>query len=65
MTEVENFHVSADGGTDGLRAAPIVGRTLAELVATDQTPELIAPCAPERFHEHRLVSELVAAAVSH
>jgi sarcosine oxidase subunit beta len=64
-TEVENFHVSAGWGTYGFKAAPIVGKTLAELVATDRTPELIAPFELERFHTDRLVSELAAAAVSH
>ena len=33
-TEVEGFHVSAGWGTYGFKAAPIVGKTLAELVAT-------------------------------
>lgn len=64
-TEVENFHVSAGWGTYGFKAAPIVGRTLAELVATGRTPELIAPFALERFYTDDLVSELAAAAVSH
>jgi sarcosine oxidase, subunit beta len=64
-TEVDNFHVSAGWGTYGFKAAPIVGMTLAELVATERTPELIEPFALERFYEDRLVSELAAAAVSH
>lgn len=64
-TEVDNFHVSAGWGTYGFKAAPIVGHTLAELVATGRTPDLIAPFALERFHTDRLVSELAAAAVSH
>jgi sarcosine oxidase subunit beta len=64
-TEVSNFHVSAGWGTYGFKAAPIVGKTLAELVATEKTPELIEPFALERFYEDRLVSELAAAAVSH
>ena len=64
-TEVENFHLSAGWGTYGFKAAPIVGKTLAELVASNKTPELIAPFALERFYEDRLVSELAAAAVSH
>ena len=64
-TEVENFHVSAGWGTYGFKAAPIVGKTLAELVATGRTPDLIAPFALERFYTDRLVSELAAAAVSH
>jgi sarcosine oxidase, subunit beta len=64
-TEIDNFHVSAGWGTYGFKAAPIVGVKLAELVASGQTPELIAPFALERFHTDTLVSELAAAAVSH
>ncbi|MGO9974996.1 MAG: FAD-dependent oxidoreductase [Solirubrobacteraceae bacterium] len=64
-TELENFHVSAGWGTYGFKAAPIVGATLAELIHTGRTPELIAPFALERFYDDRLVSELAAAAVSH
>ena len=64
-TEVEGFHVSAGWGTYGFKAAPIVGKTLAELVATKRTPELIEPFKLQRFYEDRLVSELAAAAVSH
>jgi sarcosine oxidase subunit beta len=64
-TEVENFHLSAGWGTYGFKAAPIVGQTMAELVATGRTPDLIAPFALERFYTDELVSELAAAAVSH
>ncbi|HEY2054721.1 MAG TPA: FAD-binding oxidoreductase [Solirubrobacterales bacterium] len=64
-TELENFHLSAGWGTYGFKAAPIVGKTLAELVATGRTPDLIASFALERFYTDELVSELAAAAVSH
>jgi sarcosine oxidase, subunit beta len=64
-TEVDNFHVSAGWGTYGFKAAPIVGKTLAELVDTGKTPDLIKPFEVERFYEDNLVSELAAAAVSH
>jgi len=64
-TELENFHVSTGWGTYGFKAAPIVGTTLAELVATKRTPRLIAPFALERFYTDTMVSELAAAAVSH
>jgi sarcosine oxidase subunit beta len=64
-TELEGFHVSTGWGTYGFKAAPIVGVTLAELIATRRTPELIAPFALERFHTDTMVSELAAAAVSH
>jgi sarcosine oxidase, subunit beta len=65
VTDVENFHISAGWGTYGFKAAPIVGKTLAELVATGRQPELIEPFKLERFYEDKLVSELAAAAVSH
>jgi sarcosine oxidase subunit beta len=65
VTDVENFYISAGWGTYGFKAAPIVGKTLAELVATGRTPDLIAPFALERFYADELVSELAAAAVSH
>ena len=55
-TEIENFHVSAGWGTYGFKAAPIVGVTMAELVASGETPDLIAPFALERFHTDTLVS---------
>lgn len=64
-TGLEGFLLSAGWGTYGFKAAPIVGTTLAELVATGRTPDLIAPFALERFHTDTLVSELAAAAVSH
>ncbi len=65
VTGVDGFLVSAGWGTYGFKAAPIVGTTLAELVATRKTPKLIAPFALERFYTDTLVSELAAAAVSH
>jgi sarcosine oxidase subunit beta len=65
QTELGGFHVSSGWGTYGFKAAPIVGTTLAELVATGRTPDLIAPFALERFHTDTMVSELAAAAVSH
>ena len=65
VTEVDGFLISCGWGTYGFKAAPIVGTTLAELVATGRTPDVIAPFALERFHTDTLVSELAAAAVSH
>jgi sarcosine oxidase subunit beta len=64
-TEVDGFLLSAGWGTYGFKAAPIVGKTMAELIATGEVPELISSFALERFYEDRLVSEVAAAAVSH
>ena len=49
-------------GNVRFKAALIVGVTLAELVASGKTSDLIAPFALERFHTDTLVSELAAAA---
>ncbi|MFL5892287.1 MAG: FAD-dependent oxidoreductase [Solirubrobacterales bacterium] len=65
VTELDGFLVSCGWGTYGFKAAPVVGTTLAELVATGKTPSLIAPFALERFYTDTLVSELAAAAVRH
>jgi sarcosine oxidase subunit beta len=65
VTEVDGFLISCGWGTYGFKAAPIVGTTLAELIASGTTPELIAPFELERFYRDTLVSELAAAAVSH
>ena len=62
---MDGFLVTAGWGTYGFKAAPIVGTTLAELIATGETPGLIEPFALERFYTDTLVSELAAAAVSH
>jgi sarcosine oxidase subunit beta len=64
-TSVDGFLISTGWGTYGFKAAPIVGSTLAELVDSGRTPDLIEPFRLERFYEDRLVSELAAAAVSH
>ncbi|HWM10253.1 MAG TPA: FAD-dependent oxidoreductase [Solirubrobacteraceae bacterium] len=64
-TPVENFIVSAGWGTYGFKAAPIVGVTLAKLIAGGGVDPLIAPFGLRRFAEDRLVSEAASAAMSH
>ena len=65
VTEIDGFLVDCGWGTYGFKAAPITGVTLAELIATGKTPELIEPFKLERFYTDTMVSELAAAAVSH
>jgi len=65
VTEVDGFIVDAGWGTYGFKASPIVGLTIADLVGTGKTPELIQPFRWARFYENDLVSERGAAAVSH
>ena len=64
-TPVDGFLVDVGWGTYGFKAGPVAGVTMAELVATHKTPELIAPFGCERFSQGRLVGEKGAAAVGH
>jgi sarcosine oxidase subunit beta len=60
-TELESFYVSAGWGTWGFKAIPIAGVTMADLIATGDTPSLIAPFRLSRFKEDRAVSERASA----
>ena len=65
VTPVEGFYVDVGWGTYGFKAGPVAGETMAELIATSKTPELIATFDLARFTEGRLVGEKGAAAVGH
>jgi sarcosine oxidase, subunit beta len=61
QTEMERFFLMAGMGTWGFKGSPIFGRTMAELIATGRTPELIAPFAPDRFARDRMVPDAASA----
>jgi sarcosine oxidase, subunit beta len=65
VTPVEGFLVDVGWGTYGFKAGPVSGETMAELVATGRTPELIRPFDLARFADGRLVGEKGAASVGH
>jgi sarcosine oxidase subunit beta len=60
-SEVERFWLMAGMGTWGFKGAPIFGATMAELIATDRTPELIEPFAATRFGQDRMVPDAASA----
>src|SRR2546426_4256895 len=62
--EVENFSMDVGWGTYGFKTGPIAGKSVAELIATGETPKLIAPFSPARFKAGQLLGEKAAAAVS-
>jgi sarcosine oxidase subunit beta len=62
-TPVEGFLLDVGWGTYGFKASPICGKTMAELIATGETPDLIAPFRLSRFSELDLVGEKGAASV--
>jgi sarcosine oxidase subunit beta len=65
ITPVDGFLVDVGWGTYGFKAGPVSGETMAQLVATGKTPEMIASFDLARFAEGRLVGEKGAAAVGH
>ncbi|MEP7019511.1 MAG: FAD-dependent oxidoreductase [Pseudonocardiales bacterium] len=65
ITPVEGFLLDVGWGTYGFKAGPVAGETMAELIATGKTPQLIAAFDLARFAEGRLVGEKAAAAVGH
>jgi sarcosine oxidase, subunit beta len=65
ITPVEGFLVDIGWGTYGFKAGPVSGESMAQLIATGNTPENIAAFDLARFPEGRLVGEKGAAAVGH
>lgn len=65
VTPVDGFLVDVGWGTYGFKAGPVAGETMAQLIATGKTPELIAGFDLARFADGRLVGEKGAAAVGH
>jgi sarcosine oxidase subunit beta len=65
ITPVDGFVQDVGWGTYGFKASPIAGKSMAELIATNRTPDLIAPFSLERFSTGELVGERAAASVGH
>ncbi|MSR64541.1 MAG: FAD-dependent oxidoreductase [Verrucomicrobiae bacterium] len=61
---IKGFILDVGWGTYGFKAGPVSGKRIAELIATEKTPNLIAPFALSRFYNDTLVGEKAAASVS-
>ncbi len=64
-TPVEGFYLDVGWGTYGFKAGPVSGEAMAEAIATQATPEIIASFGLGRFARGELVGEKGAAAVGH
>ena len=62
---VKGLFMTVGWGTYGFKASPICGKMMAQIIATGQTPDLIAPFRLSRFEEFDLVGEKGAASVGH
>lgn len=56
-TGIDGFLVSTGWGTWGFKAIPAGGEQMAELVATGEIPELIAPFSLDRFARDRTMAD--------
>ena len=56
-TGIEGFYITTGWGTWGFKAIPAGGQQMAELIATGETPELIAPFSLERFAKDRTMAD--------
>ena len=65
FTPVEGFLCDVGWGTYGFKAGPVSGEQMAEAIARQRTPDLIAPFTLSRFRRDALVGEKGAAAVGH
>ena len=65
FTPVDGFVVDVGWGTYGFKASPVSGKRMAELIATNKTPDLLAPFSLDRFERFDLVGEKGAASVGH
>ncbi len=65
LSPVKNYYLDAGWGTWGFKATPISGKMMAELVATQRVPDLIAPFDLARFQRFTQVNEAGATAASH
>ncbi len=65
FTPVEGFLLDVGWGTYGFKAGPVSGKRMAELIATQKTPDILSAFRLSRFGEGELVGEKGAAAVGH
>ncbi len=57
FTGVDGFVITTGWGTWGFKAIPAGGEQMAQLIATGQTPELIAPFSLDRFAHDRTMAD--------
>ncbi|SLN57340.1 FAD-dependent oxidoreductase [Oceanibacterium hippocampi] len=64
-TPIRNYWLDSGWGTWGFKATPVVGKRMAETVATGTVPELIRPFRLARFDDIELLGDKGAASVGH
>ncbi|MGB0384808.1 MAG: FAD-dependent oxidoreductase [Ardenticatenaceae bacterium] len=60
-TPVNGFLITTGWGTWGFKAIPASGEQIAQLIASGETPDLIAPFSLDRFKRDRLMADRASA----
>ena len=60
-THIEGLYFNGGWCYGGFKATPAAGKSIAQLISTGETPDLIKPFGLSRFHTGRLVNERAAA----
>jgi sarcosine oxidase, subunit beta len=55
---LQGYYMDCGWGYFGFKSGPIVGRYMAEFMASGRCPEILKPFALSRFEEHRLLGEI-------
>ena len=55
---LQGYYMDCGWGYFGFKSGPIVGRYMAEFMASGQCPEILKPFTLSRFEEHRLLGEI-------
>ena len=55
---IQGYYMDCGWGYFGFKSGPVVGKYMAEYMASGQCPEILKPFALRRFEEHRLMGEI-------
>jgi sarcosine oxidase, subunit beta len=55
---IQGYYMDCGWGFFGFKAGPVVGKYMAEFMASGQCPEILKPFVLRRFEEHRLLGEI-------
>ena len=55
---IQGYYMDCGWGYFGFKSGPIVGKYMAEFMASGRRPEMLEPFALRRFEEHRMLGEI-------
>ena len=56
--QIQGYYMDCGWGYFGFKSGPVVGKYMAEFMASGHCPDILTPFALRRFEEHRLMGEI-------